>query len=213
MASPDFLTFSADGFQPTRVGKQNVQHLSVSTFGRFLKAPLDSAAQNGNWKFHLEQISHSFTLFSMVRFFFYCIRIRNGLPRLLNERQYSFFKKQEIALNFRVKIISLNIWQKKARCKQVRQCPEKLNLVKVLILQVSLCSTVEWFATFALLRFKEYFHQFFFAQFANTVLLSTYFAILASLELWKIICLPSFCSGTKYISTACSARSEFKSYI
>ena len=48
VASPDFLTFSADGFQPTRVGKQNVQHLSVSTFGRFLKKPLDLATKNGN---------------------------------------------------------------------------------------------------------------------------------------------------------------------
>ena len=77
--------------------------------------------------------------------------------------------------------------------------------MKVLILQVSLCSTVEWFATFALLRFKEYLHQFRFAQFANKALSSTYFAILALLELCKIICFPSLCSGTKYISTARSA--------
>ena len=78
--------------------------------------------------------------------------------------------------------------------------------MKVPILQVSLCSTVEWFATFALLRFKEYLHQFRFAQFANKALSSTYFAILALLELCKIICFPSLCSGTKYISTARSAR-------
>ena len=78
--------------------------------------------------------------------------------------------------------------------------------MKVLILQVSLCSTVEWFATFALLRFKEYLHQFCFAQFANKALSNTYFAILALLELCKIICFPSLCSGTKYISTARSAR-------
>ena len=78
--------------------------------------------------------------------------------------------------------------------------------MKVLILQVSLCSTVEWFATFALLRFKEYLHQFRFAQFANKALSNTYFAILALLELCKIICFPSLCSGTKYISTARSAR-------
>ena len=77
--------------------------------------------------------------------------------------------------------------------------------MKVLILQVSLCSTVEWFATFALLRFKEYLHQFRFAQFANKALSNTYFAILALLELCKIICFPSLCSGTKYISTARSA--------
>ena len=78
--------------------------------------------------------------------------------------------------------------------------------MKVPILQVSLCSTVEWFATFALLRFKEYLHQFRFAQFANITLSNTYFAILALLELCKIICFPSLCSGTKYISTARSAR-------
>ena len=78
--------------------------------------------------------------------------------------------------------------------------------MKVPILQVSLCSTVEWFATFALLRFKEYLHQFRFAQFANKALSSTSFAILALLELCKIICFPSLCSGTKYISTARSAR-------
>ena len=78
--------------------------------------------------------------------------------------------------------------------------------MKVPILQVSLCSTVEWFATFALLRFKEYLHQFCVAQFANEALSSTYFAILALLELCKIICFPSLCSGTKYISTARSAR-------
>ena len=78
--------------------------------------------------------------------------------------------------------------------------------MKVLILQVSLCSTVEWFATFALLRFKEYLHQFRFAQFANKALSNTYFAILALLELCKIICFPSLCSGTKYISKARSAR-------
>ena len=78
--------------------------------------------------------------------------------------------------------------------------------MKVLILQVSLCSTVEWFATFALLRFKEYLHQFRFAQLANKALSNTYFAILALLELCKIICFPSLCSGTKYISTARSAR-------
>ena len=78
--------------------------------------------------------------------------------------------------------------------------------MKVPILQVSLCSTVEWFATFALLRYKEYLHQFRFAQFANKALSSTYFAILALLELCKIICFPSLCSGTKYISTARSAR-------
>ena len=89
---------------------------------------------------------------------------------------------------------------------KVRQSPEKLNLMKVLILQVSLCSTVEWFATFALLRFKEYLHQFRFAQFANKALSNTYFAILALLELCKIICFPSLCSGTKYISKARSAR-------
>ena len=77
--------------------------------------------------------------------------------------------------------------------------------MKALILQVSLCSTVEWFATFALLRFKEYLHQFRFAQLANKALSNTYFAILALLELCKIICFPSLCSGTKYISTACSA--------
>ena len=78
--------------------------------------------------------------------------------------------------------------------------------MKVPILQVSLCSTVEWFATFALLRFKEYLHQFRFAQFANKALSNTYFAILALLELCKIICFPSLCSGIKYISTARSAR-------
>ena len=78
--------------------------------------------------------------------------------------------------------------------------------MKVPILQVSLCSTVEWFATFALLRFKEYLHQFRFAQLANKALSNTYFAILALLELCKIICFPSLCSGTKYISTARSAR-------
>ena len=78
--------------------------------------------------------------------------------------------------------------------------------MKALILQVSLCSTVEWFATFALLRYKEYLHQFRFAQFANKALSSTYFAILALLELCKIICFPSLCSGTKYISTARFAR-------
>ena len=49
-------------------------------------------------------------------------------------------------------------------------------------------------------------HQFRFAQFANKALSNTYFAILALLELCKIICFPSLCSGTKYISTARSAR-------
>ena len=49
-------------------------------------------------------------------------------------------------------------------------------------------------------------HQFRFAQLANKALSNTYFAILALLELCKIICFPSLCSGTKYISTARSAR-------
>ena len=49
-------------------------------------------------------------------------------------------------------------------------------------------------------------HQFRFAQFANKALSNTYFAILALLELCKIICFPSLCSGTKYISKARSAR-------
>ena len=88
VACPDFLTFSADGFQPTRVGRQNMQHLSVSTFGRFLKKPLDLATKNGNWKFNLEQISYSLLYLVWYDFFFYCIRIRNGQSRLLNERQY-----------------------------------------------------------------------------------------------------------------------------
>ena len=78
--------------------------------------------------------------------------------------------------------------------------------MKVPNLQVLLCSTVEWFATFALLRFKGYLHQFCFAQFENKAHSSTYFAILALLELCKIICFPSLCTGTKYISTARFAR-------
>jgi hypothetical protein len=49
-------------------------------------------------------------------------------------------------------------------------------------------------------------HQFRFAQFANKALSNTYFAILALLKLCKIICFPSLCSGTKYISSARSAR-------
>ena len=103
---------------------------------------------------------------------------------------------------------------KRSHINKVRQSPEKLNLMKVLILQVSLCSTVEQFATFALLRFKEYLHQFRFAQFANKALSNTYFAILALLELCKIICFPSLCSGTKYISTArsscCANKASFR---
>ena len=78
--------------------------------------------------------------------------------------------------------------------------------MKVPILQVSLCSTVEWFATFALLRFKEYLHQFCFAQFANKALssISTYFSICNSCYAWIM---------QNHLCPCCTCQEMSKNYI